>query len=195
MKHAISFKVRPFKDQTITANKGLPIQVGDTVTVVRHNGAAAASTQDLVVTEIVHGGLGFGWDAGLTQNLRPEDIIRLHAKHLYACPGALNYRVILTELNPTTVQASVTSMAFGSPTATYGIGVTEAAAAGNGIAAEFGTRLAAAINAVLGREGNASVVIAGTAGTQTVTITITSLTLLPGNLVVAGLTAGAWAVI
>lgn len=195
MKESVPFKLPVYKDQTNSANIGKIIEVGDTVTLVIYNNKLTGpTTQDVTVTAVGNGGRTIEWNNSTTGNLLAERIERVHAKHQYTCAGAQNWEIVLTEASASSVKAKVTSMAFGVPSVVYDIGVEEAAAA-NGITDLFVEELVDKINSVLGNEGYAHGVVAGSAGSQTLTLTINGLTLRPGALVLAGLTAGSWAVV
>jgi len=192
MKASIPFKLPVYKDQAVASNAGLVVEIGDTVTLVISNGPTATpTTRDVVLTAVLHGGRTIEWDNGTTGNLLAEHVLRVHAKHQYVCAGSNSYSVTLTEVDSANTKAMVTALEFGQPAVYYAINVQEAAGPSAGIADEFVTRLESAIQAVIGSEGFVTVSRSGIAGAQEVLITITGLTLKPGNLDIEGLISGA----
>lgn len=189
MKHAVTFKLPVYKNQAVGANAGLIVEIGDSVDLVIDNGTAAPSVQAITLTGVFNGGTTLEWDASTTGNLRTEDVMRVHFRHNYNCPGSLNYQVVLTETDADTV-STVTSLELGSPAVAYTVGAT-----GPSVTQAFVDELVAALNALLGSEGYASAVLAGVSGSQTITITINGLTVVPGDFVLVNLTAGAWSVV
>lgn len=191
MKHAIKFHLPVYKDQTVADDLGLKVEVGDTVTLVIDNDTAGQTTQDVVATRVFADHKGIEWDAGTTGNLRPDDIVRVHRKHQYNCPGSADWQIVLTEAaNADSVAGSVDSITLNG--IEYDLGVTEDAAA-DGIEADFAQKLVDAINQLIGVLGYADAVVAGVAGAQTLTLTIRGLTVTPSDIAVTAFTAGAWA--
>ena len=190
MKVALSFHRPLYKDQTVAADEGKIIEAGDTVALVIENSTSSPTLQNVTVTKVTEQGKRIEWDLLTTGNLFPDKVIRHHHKHTFRSKGRLNYAIVLTESSASSVKAKVTSMEFGG--APYAIDIEETTL-GNGITTEFRDRLLAKINEVLLTEGYAaSGVIAGSAGSQTLTVTINGLNLTPGAVVVAGLTASSW---
>ncbi len=189
MKDAIITKLPIYKDQTTPGNEGELIEVGDSVDLVIRNDGAAPTIQTVVVTEVALGGKQIGWNNSTTGNLRTEDVIRVHYKHQYNCPGATNYTVTLTEAGAGAALAEVTSIEFGSPPVAYAIGAAETGDPATGITQEFVDELVTKVQAVLGAEG---FVTAELTSATVVTMTITALKLKPGTIAVVGLTAGTW---
>lgn len=168
------------------------IEVGDTATLVITNDAGVSTTQDVVVTAVLDYGKTIQWDASTTGNLGTRHVQRVHAKHIYNCPGPLVWEAVLTEDDADTVAALVTSLVFNG--VVYSIDIEEDAIA-NGIDPDFVTALVAKLQEMVGSNGFVTGVVAGTAGAQTLTIRIASTTHTPGAWVLAGLTAGAWATV
>ena len=186
MKEKVTFKLPVYRDQlTNSTYIGQKVQVGDTVRLIIRNDGGPQTTQDVVLTAVLEGAKTIEWDNGTTGNLRTEDIVRVHQRHQYACPVPGPYTAILTELNPGTVPMGITSITLSG--ATYAIGTVETAAA-NAIQPAFAQATVDKINSILGDNGFASYVIAGSAGTQTLTITIRDLTLVWTAIAVTGAT-------
>lgn len=175
MKEAVSMKVPVYKDQGGgSGNIGKLIEVGDTVRFIIRNDAGAQTTQDVTVTAVLEQGKTIQWDNSTTGNLRTEDIVRVHQRHQYSCPGPSIWTATLTEATFTAIPMSVTSITFSG--ATYPVNISETAAEA-GIQQTFVDALINKINSILGDQGIAKGVITGSAGTQTLTITISDLLL------------------
>ena len=186
MKQAVTFHL-PVRKATQSADL---IEVGDTVTLVISNDAGDQTTQDVTVTDVLDYGKTIQWDASTTGNLGTRHVVRVHAKHIYECPGALNYQAVLTESGGGTVAvAGVTSLVING--IVYPIDISEDAIAA-GITQEFADALVAKFQAMFGSNGYVTAEIAGTAGTQTLTVLFTGTTHVPTTWVLTGLTAGAW---
>lgn len=162
-----TFKVKVYKDQTVGANEGVIVATGDTVTLAIRNSGRAATSQDVVLTNVLDGGRTIEWDAQASNYTISNDVIRPHQKHNYSCPGLRNFVATLTESSPTTVAMSVTSITLSG--ATFPVGISEESAA-NGITPEFVEALLAKLNQILGYDGTFTGVVTGTAGSQVLTL-------------------------
>jgi len=187
------FTLPVYKNQGTLAsptNVGVLAAAGDSIILVVRNDNGTQTTRTVTITAVGNANREIFWDSSTTDNLRTEDVVRVAAQHQYNCPGPVNWAVVLTESGGgTAAKAKVTSFTFGG--VVYAIGTEETAIAA-GIEAGFNTALVNAVNALLGPLGFASGVIAGVAGTQTLTLTISGMQLRPSASVVVGLTAGAW---
>lgn len=194
MKHAVTFHQPVYKNQgTLAAptNVGLHIEVGDTLRVLVDNDTAAPTSVDLTVTGVFNDYKTIEWDGANNTSLRPDDIIRVHRRHQWFCVGPVNRQVVLTEASASSVLARVNSLVLDG--AIIPINVVEEGAAANGFEATFPDRLVAALQSILGEE-NAYVTgaVAGSAGSQTLTLKFAGMNFVPGAWNLAGLTAGSW---
>lgn len=185
MKQASTFHL-PVRKAT---NQRAIVEIGDTVTLLITNDGGIATTQDVVLTGVFDYGKTIQWDAGTTGNLGTRHIIRPHIKHEYHCAGADDWQAILSESGGGAAAASVTSLTING--VVYAVGVTEAAAAA-GITTVFRDALIAKLQKMVGSNGNVTGVIAGSAGTQTLTLRFNGMAHVPTTWALVGLTAGAW---
>lgn len=92
----VTFKNPVYKDQTVVADYGKIIAVGDTLFVQcpGDGGADAATAVQLVLTHVSNNGRTVGWDqnSAIGKNYRSSDIGRVHKKHQKVCTGVLNYQ-------------------------------------------------------------------------------------------------------
>lgn len=193
MKTAVAFKFAVYKDQAVGANRGKIVEVGDTVTLAVRNAGGPATNVDVVVTAVGNGGKDIQWDSSTTNNIRSEDIIRVGAEHQYQCPGPLNYQAVITEIGGGAAPIVVTSIALNG--VTYPVGISEGAGVA-GIDPVFVTALLAKLNGITGIEGYWTGVVAGTAGTQTLTLKAGNLTYVWTAITMGtGATAGAISIV
>lgn len=86
----VTFSRPVYKDQTVLANYGVLIEVGDTLVVKADGDGSDDGAVSLTVTKVENGGRTIGWSQ-LASNYETTDITRVHAKHELACPGLQDY--------------------------------------------------------------------------------------------------------
>lgn len=173
-----------YKDQTVVANGGQLIEVGDTLRVVL-DGDGTEELQDLTLTHVENGGMTVGWNREV-ESFRTTDIARVHARHQFSCVGPQNFQIVLTESSPLTVAAAINDLFIQGEA--VAVDITEADSE-NGYEAPFVAALIVKLNEILAGNGIANAVAAGSAGTQTLTITFTGTTLILTALTFAGATS------
>lgn len=173
-----------YKDQTVVANGGQLIEVGDTLSVVL-DGDGTEELQDLVLTHVENGGMTVGWNREVA-SFRTTDIARVNAKHQFSCAGLHSYSIVLTEATPTVTAASVDDLFIQGEA--VAVDIVEADSE-NGFEAPFVAALIVKLNEILNGNGIANAVAAGSAGTQTLTITFTQTTLILTALTYTGATS------
>lgn len=142
-----------YKDQTVGANAGKLIEVGDTVTVLVDNHNGTQTPRDLTVVGVEDSAKSILYDTTDEKNFRVEDIVRVHAKHEWNCPAPVNYELTLTSTS-TTLPISFTSIVVNG--LVRPIGVAESAG-GTALSPEFAQAVADALNGLLAGNGYASV--------------------------------------
>jgi hypothetical protein len=175
-----------YKDQTNAANAGKIVQTGDVVTVLVKNHNGTETTRDLTLTGVEDSGKSILWDTkfdeATSQNLRVEDITRVHAKHEYNCPGAANYSIVLTSTAGTIFSTSaITINGAARP-----LVVAEAVGNAGTLEAGFGQKVADGINGLLA--GNGYAYLISQTG-EVATVRIAGSTLVPTAVTVANGTA------
>lgn len=165
----VTFSRPVYKDQTVAANYGVLIAVGDTVVVKADGDGTDDGAVSLVLTHVENGGRTIGWNQLLNtaSNYETTDITRVHKKHQFACPGLHDY------INATDPAGPINGFTIN------GIyhAITPIAATSQVTA----NALADAINAVLLGNGNA-VVTWNNLATDTFTIKIFGTTYLPNTI-------------
>lgn len=179
----VNFYSRVYKDQTVLANVGKFIEVGDTVNLKKRVVGGTDVLEPVTITAVKENNHSIQWDNGTT-GVRAEDIVGISAKHSFRCAGSTNTLISITELTPLTLKMAVTSITING--GVFPVNISEAVAA-NGIEVEFAQALTAAVNGYLaGTSGYASYSITGTAGTQVLAILITGSVLKPTAMAITG---------
>lgn len=82
----VTFSAPVYKDQTVLANYGKLIEVGDTLVVATAgDGGVNDGAVSLTLTHVSNGGKTVGWSQ-LAANYRTTDIKRTHKKHQFTRP-------------------------------------------------------------------------------------------------------------
>jgi len=178
MKERVSFKLPVYKDQGQAGNYGVLIAINDVVSLVIHNDGGAQTLQDVTLTGVFEGGKTIEWDyqaTPLNQLIKTYDVVRVHKKHQWNCPGPQNWSATIAESGGgTAAPLSVGTVTLSG--VTYNVNVTEAAT-GAGITPAFVQAVVDKLNSLLGSEGFATGTVAGLAGSQTLAIRINDTTL------------------
>lgn len=166
-----------YKDQTNPANQGKVVEIGDTVTLVLTNDNGVPSTQDITVTGVSDNGKTICWSTSGTA-VRTTDIIRVHAKHTFECPGPHSCSIVVTKESSGLVE--FVSLVING--ATHGLGVEEPGEASSNWNPGIVTPLEEVLNELLLGNGRAHVSI----NSDELTISILGTSLNFGALVVNG---------
>lgn len=170
-----------YKDQSVAANRGKLIEVGDTVSLVA-KGATSTELITPTVTAVGKSGKAVFWNYGTTA-YKGEDILRLHQKHIFEPDGAKRSWTIDVDENSSgaSLAAAVSVILEG---ATYELTAAETGSPATGFTDDFMQDLEDEINAILLGDGVCTVEASG----GTMTITISGTRLYPGTLVITNTT-------
>jgi hypothetical protein len=185
----VNFHRRIYKNQSVALDKGLIIEVGDSVTLKKRVVGGSPVAEVVTVTGVDDEGTTIEWNNGTT-GVRAEDIVGIHAQHNFQCAGTAGYSFTLTEDDDGIVDAiAVEDITIDGGVFPVNAEESEVAA---GIEEAFADTFIGVINGLLaGTSGYASYAITGTAGDQVLTVTVTGSPLAITDLTVVGATLSA----
>lgn len=103
----VSSLLSVYKDQTVGANKGKLIEVGDTVTLIIRQDGGANQDKNVTVVAVADGAKSIFWDQEVT-NVVTEEVDRIHVKH--------NYEIVADEVIDYEIESEADMISFASIT-------------------------------------------------------------------------------